>query len=401
MPFHKEIVEVFVALIICAECQREFSDTAAQCPQCAAPIDVASRGANASHAPSSAAVNFEPGGTEKISDNALVLNASLQEAVRIVSDSLGLVGKVESTETEPCVVSGSMRVGPFNAKAKMRAVLSETQDGRVQIDIPEPSGWQVNDHLKGLAQNSLIFAIENHVTPSKIPRKPSAGRILANYAILIIFLGVVIVPFIYVTDFSVETLFRGHSSTSDLRTDRDRSSSVRHVSATELRGHWVGDAFGNVVAPGSLARDHRILTINGTLRNVSSDSLRALVCPTVVTVQFTNGRSIALRAEDVCGDTAMLRAGTGLSGGNLAAMGGLTLRPGEEKAFGESSNSQAMLAKFGSGLGLSGEYAAYSVSSVTIDIEYVGETAFGDRIRGKLASAQLPDPSESRGFKFH
>lgn len=82
----------------------------------------------------------------------------------------------------------------------------------------------------------------------------------------------------------------------------------------------------------------------------------------------------------------------------ITALAGLTLRPGEKQPFGQSQSSQALLAKVGSGLGLSGEYATYSVSSVTANVEYTGETAFGDRIRGKLAEATIPPPSESRPF---
>ena len=170
---------------------------------------------------------------------------------------------------------------------------------------------------------------------------------------------------------------------------------------TSLRGEWVGDFIGAMADPtGSMAPHHRILVLRGTVKNTSNDTLSKLTCPGRLTVEFENGRSIEVGAEDLCGDMALMGAGAALGMGDMREIANLTLGAGVEREFGFDKEVTTIIAKAGNWLAVDGKYHSYPVKSTVLTINYSGETAFGDAVQGNLLKLKIPAPSETAPFSI-
>lgn len=170
---------------------------------------------------------------------------------------------------------------------------------------------------------------------------------------------------------------------------------------TALRGEWVGDFIGAMADPTeSMAQHHRILVLRGKIKNSSSDTLSKLSCPARLTVEFENGRSVEVSAEDVCGDKALMGAGAAMGMGDMRAIANLTLGAGVENEFGFDKDVTTIIAKAGNWLAIHGKYHPYPVKSTVLWIDYRGETAFGDPVGGNLVNLKIPAPSETAPFSI-
>jgi DNA-directed RNA polymerase subunit RPC12/RpoP len=168
---------------------------------------------------------------------------------------------------------------------------------------------------------------------------------------------------------------------------------------TALRGEWVGDFIGAMADPTeSMAQHHRILVLRGKVKNTSNDTLSKLSCPARLTVEFENGRSVEVGAEDVCGDKALIGAGAAMGMGDMRSIANLTLGAGVESEFGFDKEVTTIIAKAGNWLAVDGKYHSYPVKSTVLTIDYTGETAFGDPVQGSLVRLEIPAPSETAPF---
>lgn len=157
--------------------------------------------------------------------------------------------------------------------------------------------------------------------------------------------------------------------------------------------------FGAMADPNtSMAQHHRVLVLHGTLKNVSSDPLGGVTCPTKLTVHFKNGRSAEASVDDVCGDTELLRANVAMGGSDLSSLANLTLDADREYSFGLDETVATLLPKVGNGPALHGKYHSYPIDKVILIVDFAGKTAFGDTVNGRLVETEIPVPSETSAF---
>ncbi len=125
-----------MALISCAECGREFSDKAAACPQCAAPIDVARADSKGASMP-----RFAHGGRlERRSHNEILIRAPGEQAFEHVRDALALMVDSLRVSTTPLSISVDVQVEKPPASAKIRALFEIPDSTTTLIKIEEMPG---------------------------------------------------------------------------------------------------------------------------------------------------------------------------------------------------------------------------------------------------------------------
>ena len=385
-----------MALIKCRECGTEFSDTAPACPRCAAPIKFAKgdfgtnsgAGKAANHAGSSRSEEMVSG------DSPLIIEAAIDEAFDRARRAFGAVGKVKLADAEQHRISGSIRDGIVSGK--MTLTLQPIDESNTQVNISRPTGLWVMGQDKDQMVQLLSSAISEPDTIGDLLEQ-KRSRIIKEQAGN---LGVVVCTLVamwFWNEFKDTGSDAGNLANRNQQVESALASpkaGSRHLTF-ELKGEWVNDIFAPLLDANHLAKGHRILTLKGRMKNVSSEALRKITCPTEMTVEFTNGRSIQVKHDDICGETVMRRA-TGMEGiGN-----GLVVRPGEVHEFGGDNDQQALFAKLGQALAVSGEYTSYEVQSVRLAISLAAETVFGDRVRGRIVDASIRPPSEQSSFSI-
>ena len=156
-----------MALITCAECSREFSDKAAACPQCAAPIDVA----HSDNKGPSTSPFTNAGLIERRSHNEILIRAPGPTAFEHVRDALVLIVDSIRVSTGPLSISADVEIDEPLATAKI-CVLFEIPDlATTSIKIEEQSGTDFSYAASQKAIERVAKTIIDHVSIS-LPRDP-------------------------------------------------------------------------------------------------------------------------------------------------------------------------------------------------------------------------------------
>mgnify|MGYP001820943787 CR=1 FL=1 len=142
--------------------------------------------------------------------------------------------------------------------------------------------------------------------------------------------------------------------------------------------------------------DRRYLVIRGNLRNSSpSEAFASVVCTATVSVSFTNGKSVDVKSEDICGEAGGAALAF-MGDSSVADLTRLKLKPGETRKIDTSTGGQitaAMVSPL-----LNEVYASYPVSAAQLRIDVAAETAFGDRVTETVLQTSIPNPSHKARF---
>lgn len=156
-----------MALINCAECGREFSDKAAACPQCAAPIDVAHSDSHGASTP-----GFTRSGLiERRSHNEILIRAPGPTAFDYVRDALVLTANSLRVSTVPLSISADFEIDQPLATAKICVLFEIPDPATTLLKIEEQSGPDLSFAASQKAIEWVAKTIIDHVAIS-VPREP-------------------------------------------------------------------------------------------------------------------------------------------------------------------------------------------------------------------------------------